>query len=296
MNIQNLNWRRTCVMVAAIAFLLLALPASAQTVRNALVFNDNTPELQSALTAYADELSLQGVSVQVTSDATDFGDQLSASAFDAYAAFGTNGALLDAWLAQTPDNTQFLKVTLTPGGDVETEYSSFITPGSSSTGVILGRQVSGVTGTTGLQVQRESEFSTATVDGGMTPVTTEPVQPLKTDPATRQALALGWPWDGLLEAAAELIGDWLDDILAWLQCIADCAQGCIDAFLDAIPEGVEVTITVEVQTTPPGVTTSISVTATGQAAVQVMRAYATMLKCIGDCVTNCSSNNRIAGY
>ncbi len=262
--------------VLAIWLLLCALPVSAQTVQHALVYSDQTPELQSALSAYTDELGLEGVTVQITTDAADFGNQIQAAAFDAYAAFGTNEALLNSWMAQAPDNSQFLKVTPTSDGEIQAEYRSFIAP-ASGRGVTIGRTVTGVTNENGFQIKSESDYSTSTFDGRLKHIESKSTES-----------SLGWPWRGIVDSAIDLFTGWLEDILNWLQCIADCAQGCINDFLDAIPEGVEVTITVEVQTTPPGVKTSISVKASGQAAVQVMRAYATLLKCIGECASNCT--------
>lgn len=283
------------VLAALAAVLATPLTASAQAAPTALLYNDGTAELQPAYDAFADQLSRQGSLVSTTVDAGEFSAALATGGFGVYGAFGADAALLDSWLAQAPTNSHFLRVTLAPDGDLDTEYVSFLSP-TSMLGASTGRRVVGTTVGGPLTITKVEEYSTRTADG-------RPAQPVSETPAAAAlgatpstdalrtataAAALGWPWDGIVEAIGDLISGWIDDILEWLQCVGACAAGCVDTFLDAIPEGVEVEITVEVQTTPPGVKTSIKVKATGQAAVKVMRAYAEMIACLGNCVANCS--------
>ncbi|MGD2115265.1 MAG: hypothetical protein PVG07_09445 [Acidobacteriota bacterium] len=269
--------------------LTVASPVAAQSARSALVYNDGTPELQTAYTAFVDQLTIQGTTVEATADAAYFGGELAAGTRAAYGAFGSDGVLLDSWLAQAPDNTQFLKVTLAPDGDLDTEFVSFQTPTASLSGG-TGRRVVGNTNDGSLFVSEIENFSTRTADGQPAPA---PVQP-NGDLAGTGVLApreLGWPWDGIVEAITDFFTGWFDDILEWLQNVGECAADCADTFLDNIPEGVEVEVTVEVQTTPPGVKTSITVKASGQAAAQLMREYAKLIECLAGCIANGGAGN-----
>ena len=281
-------------LIALAAVLATPLPVSAQTAPEALLYNDGTAELQAAFDAFADQLGRQGSLVSTTTDAAEFSAAVASGDYGVYGAFGADAALLDSWLAQAPTNSHFLRVTLAPDGDLDTEYVSFLSP-TSALGASTGRRVVGTSVGGPLTITEVEEYSTRTADGRPAqPVSESPTAALGAPPSAdglrtaTAAAALGWPWDGIVEAIGELVSGWIDDILEWLQCVGACAAGCVDAFLDAIPEGVEVEITVEVQTTPPGVKTSITVKATGQAAVAVMRAYAEMIACLGNCVANCS--------
>ena len=277
----------------ALALLVLAMtaviasPVAAQGASSALVYNDGTAELQTAYTAFVNQLMLQGTPVESTADASYFGSKLSTASYGIYGAFGSDGALIDSWLAQAPDNTAFLKVTLAPDGDLDTEFVAFQTPTAKLSGGV-GRRVVGSTRGGPLAITEVEPYSSRTTDGQPAPA----AQPAGTTVATAAAAALaprgvlGWPWDGLVEDITDFFTGWIDDILQWLQHVGECAADCAQDFLDNIPEGVEVEVTVEVQTTPPGVKTSITVKADGKAAAQLMVSYAKLIKCLAGCVAS----------
>jgi hypothetical protein len=276
-----------------LALLAIALtmgsPVAAQSAPSALVYNDGTAELQVAYTSFVDQLTLQGSRVQATSDAAFFGSELAAGSYEAYGAFGSDGVLLDSWLAQAPDNTQFLKVTLAPDGDLDTEFVSFQTPTASLSGG-TGRRVIGDSNSGSLTVKEVENFSTRTIDGQPAPAPAQPTEGVA-GANTLAPRALGWPWDGIVEAITDFFTGWFEDILDWLQDVGECAAGCADDFLDSIPPGVEIEVTVEVQTTPPGVKTSITVKASGEEAAALLKAYAELIQCLANCVATGGAGN-----
>jgi len=292
--------RNTLITIAALVLAVLttaATPAVAQGPSTALLYNDNTPELQGSFTALFDELSLQGTAVSVTADATQFASDLSAGSYGAYGAFSADSNLLATWKAMVPDNAFYVSATLAVDGEIDTEFYSFqaapgalgvvgrtntyVTQPNAAPKLIDQRSYDSRTNNTRQTADPAATESMATASGGLV---------LAGDGAAAMAapaVAGIWPWDGLVEAISDFFTDLFDDILEWIECVGSCALDCVDTFLDNIPEGVEIEVTVEAQTTPPGVKTSITIKASGQDAVKVMREYAKMMACIGTCIANC---------
>lgn len=278
------------VLTALAVAVATAPPALAQSTPDALLYNDGTAELQGAYSAFADQLSRQGSLVESTSDASHFSAALTTGDYGVYGAFGADGALLDAWFAQAPTNSHFLKVTVTPDGDLESDYVSFLSP-TASVSAGGGRRVIGSKQGGSLMVGEVEDYATNTADGQQAPAPAEDEPTGGFTAAAAEASVVGWPWDGIVEAITDFFSGWFEDILEWLQCVAACALGCVDAFVESIPDGVEIEIKVEWQTTPPGVKSSITVKGSGEEMKEVVRAYGDLIACLGACVADCTTSD-----
>lgn len=285
--------KKTLLTITALALLAVgaATPAAAQAPSTALLYNDGAPELQEAYTALFDELSAQGATVSATADAADFANQLTTGAYDVYGAFGLDANLLGLWKGMVPDNAHYISATLAADGDIATEYTSFMAANVAP--VTVGRTNHYVGQAGAPKHIQQDDFDSRTSHRLSTDGPSPLMAPgglLMADGAaaiSAPAMGIGWPWDGLIEEIGEIFTGWLDDILEWVECVGSCALDCVDTFLDNIPEGVEIEVTVEAQTTPPGVKTSITVKASGRDAVKVMKEYAKMMACIGGCIASC---------
>ncbi len=76
----------------------------------------------------------------------------------------------------------------------------------------------------------------------------------------------------------------IKDLKDWLKRVVPCVQNCTATFLNALPDDVQLTASVTFQTTPPGMSTTITVSGTKAQLQQFFTAYFDYLACLRNCI------------
>jgi hypothetical protein len=80
------------------------------------------------------------------------------------------------------------------------------------------------------------------------------------------------------------IDSWWGGIKDWLKRVLPCVQSCLSAFVQALPNDVEMEVTIKIDSTPPGIEATYTIKGNSSQFKQVIQAYANLAACIAGCL------------